>query len=72
MSDSYDQLADFAVYKFTAEENYCSNFEVLQSIPPNLYNAFNSAHSRIFADENVELIVLARTGLHGKYYQISK
>ena len=32
LSDSYGRLADFVVSESTAEENYCSNFELLDSV----------------------------------------
>ncbi len=37
--DSYDRLADFVISKFTAEENDCSNFELLVSMLTEFVNA---------------------------------
>ena len=52
--DSYGRLADFVVSESTAEENYCSNFELLDSVLTNFFNAFVYAHLRIPLGDYIE------------------
>jgi len=48
--DRYGQLEDFVVYELTAEENYCPNFELLDSVLRNSFNEVKYVHPRIPAD----------------------
>ena len=59
LSDSYGRLADFVVSESTAEENYCSNFELLGSVQVSLFKEIGLLHPRITVDEYVELRGLA-------------
>ena len=66
LSDSYGRLADFVVSESTAEENYCSNFELLDSVLTNFFNAFVYAHLRIPLGDYIESSELVSIGLVGK------
>ena len=41
LSDSFGRLADFVASKLTAEEKYCSKFELLKLILTNLLNVIH-------------------------------